>query len=106
MADGNYYSHDGTDRPTITEWLEHGHIGGQVSGAPYKSSYAPPISYKAFPSSASGYVYHALAPVGTASGASAWRVFRETVATGTIEWANGNANWDKTLINVSGYTFS
>jgi hypothetical protein len=33
------------------------------------------------------------------------RVFRETVDTGTIEWANGNANWVNDLSDVSGLTY-
>lgn len=89
---------------TIAEWEEHGHTGGQEYGQAYKSVFGTPVAYKVFPSTVSGYTYHAIAPVGTASGASLWRVFRED-AIGNILWANGNSNWNNTLIDISSIPF-
>jgi len=87
------------------EWLEHANVGGE-GGVPYKKALAPPVAYKSFPSLASGYTYHCIGPVGAASGASTWRVLREEKLTGTIEWANGNYNWDKHLTDLTAYSYS
>lgn len=91
---------------TIPEVEEHAHIGADEQYPGYKLTYAPPVAYKAFPSLASGYIYHCVAPVGTASGASLWRVMREIKLTGTIEWAGGQAAWINSLASLPGLTYS
>ncbi len=40
------------------------------------------------------YSYHCEALPGTATSAAAWRVSRLTNATGVVQWADGNANFD------------
>ena len=90
---------------TIGEWEEHGHVSGETEGAAHKVVFGAPAAYKAFPSLASGYTYHAISRPGTASGASTWRVLRETRNTGTIEWADGDSNWDNDIIDVTSLTY-
>lgn len=89
---------------TITEWEEHNHAGGKEDQLAYKAIFGAPVAYKTFPSLTSGYIYHAVAPVGSASGASLWRVFRED-AVGNIMWSNGNANWTNTLVDITAIPF-
>ncbi len=40
------------------------------------------------------YYYYCEAVPGTLTTAAAWRISRLTVATGVIQWADGNANFD------------
>ena len=54
-------------------------------------------------------LYRGEAVVGSAESASVWRVRRITIGTGgdvTEEWANGNANFDKTWDGRLGFTYS
>lgn len=90
---------------TIVDWEEHAHVGGTEEAPGFKYTYSPPMAYKSFPSTTANYTYHCLAPVGTASSASLWRVFREQKDTGTIEWANSDAQWNKNLIDVTAYVY-
>lgn len=105
MASGDVHNWERLNHATHIEWEEHAHVGGAETNPGFKYTYAPPMAYKAFPSLASGYTFHCLGPVGSASGASVWRVFREEKATSTVMWAGSNANWDKTLNDVTGYTY-
>lgn len=102
---GEIHNYERFGRASPLEWEEHAHVGGSDSELGFKYTYAPPMAYKAFPSSASGYIYHALAPVGSASSASTWRVFREQRNTGTIEWAGGSSNWVNDLSDITGLTY-
>lgn len=106
MAQGDPYSQPDLAGVSILDINEHGHIGGNASGVPFKTVFSAPLAYKGFPSLTSGYVYHCIAPVGTASGTSLWRVMRETNNTGTIEWANGSALWINSLVDVTSLSFS
>jgi len=105
MGKGEIHNHERFGNASPIEWEEHAHVGGSDAQPGFKYTYAPPMAYKSFPSLTAGYTYHALAPVGSASGATTWRVFREEKATGTIEWANGDAQWDKALNDVTGLTY-
>lgn len=91
---------------TIAEFEEHGHIGGVENQPAFKQTFAPPIAYKSFPTLTANYTYHAIGPVGAASGASLWRVLREDKSSGTIEWANGNAKWINSLTDVTSLPYS
>lgn len=91
-----------------SELEEHGHVGGLEQYHAYKAIIGAPTAYKGFPSlaSGSGYIYHAVGPVGAASGASVWRVFREERGAGTILWAGGSADWSNALIDVTALSYS
>lgn len=89
----------------ITEWEEHGHVGGVEGGAPFKSIFGAPATIKVFPSLSSGFIYTAIAKPGTASGASEWRVVREQRNTGTTLWANGSSAWENNLVDITGLTY-
>lgn len=102
---GDVHNWERKNYPSVTEWEEHAHVGGSEAQPGFKYTYAPPMAYKSFPSLTANYTYHALAPVGSASGTSTWRVFREQKDTGTIEWANGNANWVNILSDVTSLTY-
>ena len=110
MGDINQYGIAGVEgiRPaSIAEMEEHGNVGGNDRLGPgYKLIGGAPLAYKAFPSLASGYTFHATAPVGSTSAASIWRLFREEKATGTIDWADGDFNWDNDLSDVTSSTYS
>lgn len=45
------------------------------------------------------YSYHCEAAPGTATSAAAWRISRLTVATGVVQWADGNGNFDNVADN-------
>lgn len=40
------------------------------------------------------YAYHCEALAGSATSAAVWRISRLTVATGVVQWANGDGNFD------------
>lgn len=104
MGKNDFHNTENWGQVTIVDWEEHGHIGGQDTKVAYKNMFGAPVAYKTFPSLSSGYIYHAVAPVGTASGASVWRVFRED-SIGNIMWADGDSNWDNALIDVSSISY-
>lgn len=70
----------------------------------------PALSVGATYFSADGvYEYNGEAPPGTALNTARWRVSRTTVATGRVEWAGGNGNFDNTytdLATVAGFAYS
>jgi hypothetical protein len=45
------------------------------------------------------YSYHCEAQPGTLTSAALWRISRLTVATGVVQWADGNANFDNIAAN-------
>ena len=47
------------------------------------------------------YSYHCEAQPGTATAAASWRISRLTVATGVVQWADGNSNFDNIADNRS-----
>lgn len=45
------------------------------------------------------YSYHCETQPGTATSAASWRISRLTVATGVIQWADGDSNFDNIADN-------
>ena len=52
------------------------------------------------------YNYYGFATPGTLVTASTWKVMRETIADGTITWANGNAFYINIWNNYATLTYS
>ena len=88
--------------PTALE--EHGHVGAVEEGQAFKNILGAPMAFKPFPSLASGYIYNCVGKVGTASGASTWRIFREDLV-GGIDWADGDPKFNNACIDLSSLTY-
>lgn len=52
------------------------------------------------------YLYVCLAPIGTATSASAWKISRMENSTGLITWADGNNSFDNVADNRASLTYS
>lgn len=63
-----------------------------------------PVTYRE--NSNAGYTYYGVAAVGSSESAAVWRIFREEASTGTIIYADGNANFDNIWDNRTGLTYS
>lgn len=53
-----------------------------------------------------GFIYYGVAAVGSSTASAVWRVFRETESSGTILYADGNANFDNVWDNYASLTYS
>lgn len=94
-ASDKFYNYESAQRPTITDYLEHGHVGGTDSGAPYKSTLKPPMSLL-IDEVDTNTTYVGEAVVGTTASEAKWRI-RKVFINGTnttVLYADGNANWD------------
>lgn len=52
------------------------------------------------------YAYSLEAPAGTATSAAGWRASRYTFATGKLEYADGNTNYDNVADDYATLTYS
>lgn len=56
--------------------------------------------------SSATYYYHCEAIPGTATSAAAWRISRLTVASGVVQWADGNGKFDNVADNRTSLTYA
>lgn len=64
-----------------------------ANGLPVRGA-SDPVAEIIDTTSSATYAYHCEALAGSATSAPVWRISRLTVATGVVQWANGDGNFD------------
>lgn len=64
-----------------------------TNGLPIRGA-SDPVAEIIDTTSSATYAYHCEATPGTLTSAAAWRISRLTVASGVIQWADGNGKFD------------
>lgn len=83
---------DSNVNPETTNWAEHSAVGDVSTGRRFKAVQQVPM--KVLQDLGDTYRYYGFAKFGTNAGDALWRVFRETVADGTLEAADGDDLFD------------
>lgn len=86
------------------EHYEHSAVGDVATGRRFKAVQQVPIKVRN--ASDGTYKYYGFAAPGTATSSALWRVLREEISTGDLDFADGNDDFDNIWDNYSSLSYS